>query len=182
MGALACAALAYSASLGVDFVRLDRDRREFVAGIPAVPEHAKLLPLVFDTKGASVNTRPLSHTWGYYVEAKRVAAPRLFATSRTFGVAYREPPDPQIEQVALEHFTGAMRDPDAYCRLLGDHGIHSGDCVAGWRARWADFWKDVQPKFDWLLLWDTPAVTMTVIPPEYREVFAKGRLRIMHRP
>ncbi|HEY1960030.1 MAG TPA: hypothetical protein VGH28_30685 [Polyangiaceae bacterium] len=180
--ALAFAALAYSISLGVDFVRLDRDRREFVAGIPAVPEHAKLLPLIFDTKGASVSTRPLSHTWGYYVEAKQVAAPRLFATSRMFGVAYREAPDPQLEQVALEHFTGAMRDPTAFCDLLEGAGIHASDCTQRWRDAWADFWKDVEPKFDWLLLWDTPAVTMTVIPPEYREVFARGHLRIMHRP
>ena len=181
-GALAVATLAYSASLGVDYVRLDRDQKEFTAGIPYVPEHAKLLPLMFDTHGASVNTRPLSHTWGFYVSAKETAAPRVFASSRMFGVTYREPPDPQVGEVVLEHFTGLMHDPEGFCDALANDGLRVGDCAATWREYWAAFWRHVEPRFDWLLLWDAPPATLAEVPRDYREVFARGRLRIMHRP
>ena len=178
---LAVATVGYSASLGADYLRLDRDRKEFVAGIPYVPERAKLLPLVFDSRGASVNTRPLSHTWGFYVDAKRTAAPRIFAASRMFGVSYREPPDPQTDQVGMERFTGAMHDPDSYCASEADRGIRVGDCVERWRGIWRAFWADVEPRFDWLLLWDTPPATLAEVPRDYEDVFVQGRLRIMKR-
>ena len=42
---LAACALSFSAVTGIDYVRLDRDRAEFTAGIDAVPERATLLPL-----------------------------------------------------------------------------------------------------------------------------------------
>ena len=181
VAALACATLAYSVSLGVDYVRLDRDRKEIVSGIPSVPERASLLPLVFETKGASVNTRPLSHAWGYYVLAKRTATPGFFATSRMLGVTYREAPDPELEGVALEHFVGLMRDPTWTCDTFAAAGVHVGDCEAIWRENWRAFWRHVEPKFDWLLVWDVPPAAASVIPPEYRDVFVNGRLRIEHR-
>jgi len=176
VGTLAACSVAYSISLGVDYVRLDRDHQEIVSGIDAVPERAALLPLVFETKGASVNTRPLSHAWGFYVNAKHTSAPLVFATSRMFGVAYREPPDPRLEHVGFEHFVGLMRDPSWICATL-----KTSTCVDTWRAAWSDFFAHVEPRFDWLLVWDAPAITLGVIPPEYREVFHNGRLRILHR-
>src|SRR3954454_7534551 len=44
---LAASAVAFSAVTGIDYLRLDRDRAEFTAGIDAVPERATLLPLMF---------------------------------------------------------------------------------------------------------------------------------------
>jgi hypothetical protein len=180
--ALGAATLAYSVSLGVDYVRLDQDREEFVAGIPSVPERARLLPITFESRGASVNTKPLVHMWGYYVNAKETAAPRVFAASRMFGVHHREPPDPQLEEIALERFGNSMRDPRWTCDALAGGGIHVDDCEAIWRDTWRAFFERVGPRFDWLLLWDPEPITLTAIPREYVEVFHRGRLFILHRP
>ena len=70
MAVLGVSAVLYSAGMGADFIRLDRDRQQFTAGISAVPEGARLLPLVFRHKGASDNTRTLMHAWGFYVTEK----------------------------------------------------------------------------------------------------------------
>ncbi len=179
---LGACTLAYSVSLGIDYVRLDREQKEFTAGIPYVPEHARLLPLVFEPKGMSINTRPLSHTWGFYVHEKETAAPLVFASSRMYGVTYREPPHPQLEHIALETFAGAMRDPKWLCKtLVVEGGVGVGDCVATWREYWRAFWELAEPRYDWLLLWDPKPITETVIAPEYQVVFRRGRLVIMHR-
>jgi hypothetical protein len=180
---LGACTVAYSASLGVDYVRLDREQKEFTAGIPYVPEHAKLLPMVFTSKGVAVNTHPLGHTWGFYVLEKQTTAPRVFASSRMFGVTYREAPNPQVEHIALERFVGVMRTPFWLCqKLSGDLGINVGDCVASWREYWREFWDVLAPRYDWLLLWDPAPITETIIPAEYKVIFRQGRLTIMHRP
>jgi hypothetical protein len=180
---LALSTAEYSVSLGVDYVRLDREQKEVTAGIPHVPEHAKLLPLVFRSKGIAVNTRPLLHTWGYYVLDKQTAAPRVFATSPMFGVTYRKPPHPQMVHIELERFSESMREPGTLCKALSsDFGIYVGDCEATWRDYWRAFWEVAEPRYDWLLLWDPKPVTETVIPPEYQVVFRQGRLVILHRP
>ena len=68
---LAVCALSFSAATGIDYVRLDRDRAEFTAGIDAVPERATLLPLLFKHSKTSDFTASLTHAWGYYTVAKR---------------------------------------------------------------------------------------------------------------
>jgi hypothetical protein len=179
---LGACTLAYSLSLGIDYVRLDREQKEFTAGIPHVPRGARLLPLVFTSKGISVNTHPLMHSWGYYVVDKETAAPGVFATSWMFGVTYRVAPHPQFVHTELERFVGYMRDPSAVCRIANDEpGIHVGDCEQTWRDDWAAFWKVAEPQYDWLLLWDPKPITETLIPLEYKTVFHEGRLTIMHR-
>ena len=91
-GPLAAAAIAYSIGLGIEYRKLDAEQAEFKAGIPYVPERARLLPMVFDTKGAAINAKPLSHTWGFYVHEKQTTAPLVFASSRMYGVVYGQPP------------------------------------------------------------------------------------------
>ncbi len=180
---LALCTLGYSVSLGVDYIRLDRDQKEFTAGIPYVPEHAKLLPMVFEPKGISINTKPLTHTWGFYVREKRTAAPGVFASSRMYGVTYRQPPEQrQLEHIALDGFAKSMRDPKWMCKALHGGGVYVGDCEATWHEYWRAYWELLEPRYDWLLLWDPLPITMTVIPPAYTEVFRQGRLVIMHRP
>ena len=68
--ALAACALSFSAVTGIDYLRLDRDRAEFTAGIDAVPERATLLPLMFKHSKTSDFTASLTHAWGYYTVAK----------------------------------------------------------------------------------------------------------------
>src|SRR5205085_9457842 len=123
---LGISALLYSAAMGADFVRLDRDRRDFVAGIPAVPEGARLLPLLFNHKGASDNTRSLLHAWGFYVTEKHTSAPLLFAHSRSFPVMYSAPPPIRFNHLVLESFATNMAKSDAICQSIAP--IIANDC------------------------------------------------------
>lgn len=179
--ALALSAVLYSGGMGADYVRLDRDRREFIAGVDAVPPRAKLLPLVFRPKHTSENTRSLLHAWGFYVAEKETSAPLLFAHSRSFPLTYRTPPDPRFNHLVLENFVPSVATERHMCRNLLEHNIIVADCGAYFAQVWREFWVDATPRFDHLLLWDAPEDAVRMIPPAYRPVFQQGRLAIYAR-
>lgn len=178
---LATAAGLYSVGMGVDYVRLERERREFIAGIDAVPTGARLLPLMFRQKGLSENTRSIMHMWGYYVTDKETSAPLLFAHSHSFPVMYSTPPPVRFNHLVLEGFAPSMAQPETICRTLIDRGITVDDCEALYRATWREFWNDATPRFDHLLVWDATPEARASIPAAYERTFAEGRLEIYAR-
>jgi len=178
---LALATFAHSGALGIDFVRLTRDREEIAKGIPHVPERANLLPLVFNRKGSSINTRNMVQAWGPYVTERDASVPMLFATLPSYAVRYREPPPPQLTQVALEDWTIDMKSADHFCGSLRTEGVLSGDCAQTFRERWADFFALVGPRFDHLLFWGASADVRALVPSAYRIVFERAELVIYER-
>ena len=180
-GVLGISAALYSAGMGTDFVRLERDRREFIAGIPSVPDGARLLPLLFNHKATSDNTRNVLHLWGYYVIAKHTAAPLLFAHSHSFPVIYTAPPPPRFNHLVLESFAYNARDPETVCKRLFEGNVIVNDCDAAFRSLWGGFWDEATPRYDYLLVWDGTPSGRAVIPPAYVPVFEQGRLAIYQR-
>ena len=180
-GALCVAAVTYSAGMGVDFVRLDRDRAKFTAGIPSVPEGSKLLPLIFTRKLTSENTRSLQHAWGFYVVEKETSAPLLFAHSRSFPLTYKEAPEPQFNHLVLEGFAPSMGTSTWMCDVLRSGGIFVKNCEAAWRERWADFWAQAIPEYDHVLMWDPTPEATALVPDAYRTVFQQDRLTVYER-
>ncbi len=181
VGLLGVAAVTYSIGMGVDFVRLDRDRAKFTAGISAVPEGAKLLPLLFTRQLTSENTRSLQHAWGFYVLEKQTSAPLLFAHSRSFPVMYHPPPLARFNHLVLETFAPSMGSPDWMCSSLRAGGIVLNDCAAAWRERWREFWDDVQPRYDHVLMWDPTPEALALVPSSFRASFHEDRLYIYER-
>jgi hypothetical protein len=179
--ALTLCALIYTAGMGVDYIRLDREWSRFTAGIGVVPEGAKLLPLVFRSKEVSENTRSLLHAWGFYVTQKQTSAPLLFAHSRSFPLMYRHPPPAQFNHLVLESFAPSMANPDWMCNLMRSGGVVLRDCEGEWRERWADFWHEAEPRFDHLLMWCAPKAVMALVPPEYHVVLQRDELTILER-
>lgn len=179
--AIGLSAALYSAGMGADFVRLERDRREFIAGIPVVPEGARLLPLLFNHKGTSDNTRNVLHDWGYYVMAKHTAAPLLFAHSHSFPVIYTAPPLRRLNHLVLESFAVNARDPGAVCKRLFEGNVIVNDCNEAFRSLWSGFWNDATPLYDYVLVWDGTPSGRGVIPPAYQLIFEQGRLAIYER-
>ena len=178
VAALGIAAVLYSAGMGADFVRLEKDRQQFTAGISAVPEGSKLLPLVFRHKGASDNTRSLLHAWGFYVTDKLTSAPLLFAHSRSFPVMYSTPPPVRFNDLVLENFAATMVTSANFCesaRVVAD------DCRGEYRARWAEFWRDAMPLYDHVLLWEPSAEALELVPSDYGITFRQDGLVIMER-
>lgn len=178
---LGVSALLYSAGMGADFVRLERERREFTAGIPVVPEGARLLPLLFRQKSTSDNTRNLLHYWGFYVTEKHTSAPLLFAHSHSFPVIYSKPPPDRFNHLVLEAFAVSATDPAHVCRRLFAGNVIVNDCAATFRSMWRDFWIDATPLYDHVLLWDPTADARALVPETYQLVFEQGRLSIYAR-
>lgn len=174
---LVLSGLFYSVGMGVDYVRLDRERQEFTAGIEAVPEGARLLPLLFRHKSASDNTRNLLHMWGYYVVEKKTAAPLLFAHSRSFPVTYKTPPPVRFNHLVLEVFAPETTNPASVCRAANRYD----ECPSLFTSTWSKFYAEATPRFDHLLLWDPTPEALAVVPPDYAKTFERGRLSIWVR-
>jgi hypothetical protein len=177
IAALGVAGLLYTAGMGIDYLRLDEERREFTAGMDAVPEGAKLLPLLFKHKGASDNTRNLLHMWGYYVVERKTSAPLLFAHSRSFPVTYSEPPPVRFNHLVLESFAPEMSSPATVCKTAS----RFDDCDALFKTTWQKFYADALPRYDHLLLWEATPEALAMIPTEYERTFSRGRLAIYAR-
>jgi len=150
--ALGAAALLWSAGLGLDYRRLDRDMKELASGASVVPENADLLPLVFDPKGASENTWALLDGWGEYVIAKHTSAPLLYAHSPSFPLGYATPP----------------ADDEQPFRLARE--VERGD--AGELAR-------VASRHAWVLVWGKAPEGFAVA--DHHVAFERGRLRLYAR-
>lgn len=181
VGLLGLASTLYFVGMGVDYVRLDRDRAKFTAGISAVPEGSKLLPLIFSRKLTSQNTRSLLHAWGFYVMEKNTSAPLLFAHSQSFPVMYKEPPDPRFNHLVLEGFAPSMNSRAWVCDVLRSGGVVETDCDGAWRGLWREFWDDATPRYDHVLMWDPSDEVRAQVPPAYRATFHEDRLWIFQR-
>jgi hypothetical protein len=177
---LALCALSFSLVTGIDYVRLDRDRAAFTAGMDAVPERATLLPLVFNKHGRSVFTASLTHAWAYYTMAKNTSAPLVFAVERSYPISYRVFPPPALIPPALERFAEKEGTSAQVCKSLGQA---PGDeaCAAAWRELWHSFWRQAEPRFTHVLTWAMPPETRRLIPNHYRRTFAAGELEIYAR-
>ncbi len=176
--ALAFAAATYFVGLAVDYKRLEGDRQAFLAGIDSVPENATLLPLIFDPRGTSENTRNMLHQWGYYVVAKKTAAPLLFAHSKSFPLTYREAPPARFNHLVLEDTMRVARSKAVFCKET--HGL-GGECEAHFEKFWADFWADATARYDTLLLWGASEDVLRQLPPRYEPVITRGKLMIFRR-
>jgi hypothetical protein len=177
---LGLAALSFSIALGVDYVRLDRDRAAFTAGIDAVPERATLLPLEFKRTKTGKFTSSLTHAWAYYTIAKNTSAPLVFGVERSYPITYREFPPGDLIPPALDRFAESNGTPADVCRRL-KHPKNSPACPMVLREIWKAFWVEAEPRFSHLLTWAMPAEARALIPPSYHRVFASGDLEIYAR-
>jgi hypothetical protein len=177
---LALAALSFSASLGVDYVRLDRDRAAFTAGIDAVPERATLLPLEFKRTRTGRFTASLTHAWGYYTIAKNTSAPLVFAVERSYPITYRDFPPGDLIPPALDRFAESNGTADLVCHRL-KHPKGAPVCALAQREIWRAFWAEAEPRFSHLLAWAMPPEARALLPASYHRVFAAGELEIYAR-
>jgi hypothetical protein len=112
---------------------------------------------------------------------RQTSAPLLFAHSRSFPLMYREPPSLQMNHLVLESFAPSMVNSSWMCDSLRSGGLVLQDCEGEWRARWADFWREAEPRFDHVLMWAAPPPVMALLPAEYHVVFQQGELTILER-
>jgi hypothetical protein len=148
----------------------------------AVPEGATLLPLLFRSKGRSENTWVMLNAWGFYVVERHTSAPLLFAHSPAFPVMYREPPPVQFNHLVLEAFAQSMRTPEWLCDRLLTGGVWVDDrCRRAWEERWAAFWREAEPRFDHVLMWEAPDEVMRLVPADYRVAWHGAELTVLER-
>lgn len=180
--ALAVAALWFSVVLGVDYVRLDRDRAAFAAGTTAVPAQATLLPLLFKHSRTSDFTASLTHAWADYVIAKNTSAPLVFAVERSYPITYRDFPPAAVIAPALDQFAEKRGSAAQVCKLVRpERPTVDAECTQEWRRQWADFWREAEPRFSHVLTWAMPEDARPIIPLGYQRVFAAGDLEIYEK-
>ena len=166
--------------MGVDYVRLDRDRAAFTAGLDAVPERATLLPLLFKHQKTSDYTTNMSHAWGYYTVLKNTSAPLAFAVERSYPISYRDFPPRALIPPALDRFAETYSTPAQVCKTLRQFPIDQA-CPEIWRQLWRAFWQQAEPRFSHLLTWAIPPEARPMIPESYHRTFAAGELEIYAR-
>ena len=175
-------ALSFSAVLGLDYARLDRDRAEFTAGIAAVPEGTTLLPLLFKHRKTSDFTASLTHAWAYYVLAKNTSAPLVFAVEQSYAITYRSYPPAALIPPALDRFAELGGTPANVCKTYPGADRHDDvDCTAAWRQQWSAFWRKAEPRFAHLLTWAMPEQARSLLPKSYHRTFVDGELEIYAR-
>ena len=175
---LVASSLAFSAALGVDYVRLERDRAELSSGIDAVPARATLLPLLFQHRRTSEFTASLTHTWASYVLAKQTSAPLVFAVERSYAITYRKFPPPALIPPALDRFAELNATPAQLCDRAPPAATNLADCTAIWHLLWSQFWAEAEPRFSHVLTWAMPPEARAMMPASYRVVFTSGDLAI----
>lgn len=178
---LGACALWFSATLGVDYLRLDRDRAELAAGIAVVPERATLLPLLFKHSATSDFTASLTHAWADYVIAKNTSAPLVFAVERSYPITYRDFPPAALIPPALDRLAETQGTPAQVCKRNRDRSEGEQACVAEWRRLWSAFWQKAEPRFGHVLTWDMPPEAQPMMPATYRQVLSSGRLQVFER-
>ncbi len=177
---LAACALSFSAVTGIDYLRLDRDRAEFTAGMSAVPTRATLLPLLFEKSKTGDFVATLTHAWGYYTVGKDTSAALVFAAERSYPITYRTFPPRALIPPALDRFAEQYATPAQVCKIVQHFPIDAA-CTALWREIWDAFWQQAEPRFGHLLVWAMPAEARPLIPARYHRVFASGDLEIYAR-
>jgi hypothetical protein len=178
---LVAGALSFSVALGVDYVRLDRDRAELTAGIAAVPARATLLPLLFRHRRTSEFTASLTHAWGDYVLARQTSAPLVFAVERSYAITYRRFPPAALIPPALDRFAELHATPAQLCDDERPAATNLADCTAIWQLVWAQFWAEAEPRFSHVLTWAMPPEARAMMPASYRAAFAARDLVIWER-
>ena len=174
------AAVAFSVATGVDYVRLDRDRAEFTAGLGVVPSGATLLPLMFKRSKTSTFTASLSHAWAYYTVLKNASAPLVFAVERSYPITYRKYPPPVLAYPAVERWAESYGTAAQVCSGLA-RAAGDSTCRAELRQLWGAFWREAEPRFGHVLTWAMPPEARSLLPASYRRVFAEGDLEIYAR-
>jgi hypothetical protein len=145
---------AFWIGLCVDTRRLSREHERLRVASNAIPEHARLLPLMMQPKGTSEHTRHLLQAWGYYVLDRQTSAPLLFAHSKMFPVVTRAEPPEQRNHLALERIAMHANTVERAC---AEWGPLDGSCEKRFAETWQTFWREVAPHFDYVLMQGPPS-------------------------
>jgi hypothetical protein len=178
---LGASALLYCVGQSADLFRLERDAAAFTAGVPQVPEGARLLTLNFRPRVTSKNPWSLQHASGFYVIDRMTTAQDVWADSPTMPITFRDPPDLYADGVRIRRFINSAASVDVYCGE-GYVGARFDACKDEFRAAWDDFWRGADGRFDRVILWGASDDVRATVPSAWQAVFQKDALIVLaHR-
>jgi hypothetical protein len=180
-GAVALAAL-FVVGLNIDVIKASQDHAEIVSGTSAVPQGAKLLPLMFRTRKWAKNTWSLDSTSGYYVYLKHTTAFDVWATNNSMPIVRKSLPHPRFDRCVLRRFL--LTDTvSSFCADEKRRGLPNSQetCKANYAAAWAGLWADVNTEYTHVLMFAPPEDVLRTVPANYKQIFQNGDLRIFER-
>lgn len=179
--AVGAASIAAAIGTDVDLLRLDREMRDFGAGVDVVPERARLLSLNFARRMTSKNTWSLHTASGLYVISKHTSAQDLWADSPTMPVMHASPPDMLGDWIRIRRFTEAHASATDFCARERDNGLREEGCEARFADDWRALWTEAIPRFDHVILWQPSADVLATIPARYTRVLERRGLYVLAR-
>jgi hypothetical protein len=175
---LVVSALAFSAGLGFEYVRVARDWTRTLSGEPYVPVGSRMLALTFETKGRyGDNTWPLTHVSSLYGVDRDVMSPSFFIHSTSFPITAKTFPPRQFEQLVIEAFAGEMQHESDFC--AHSTPIVPTDCDAAYAVAWRSFWQQAAERYDHALLLDPSDDVRKNIPPTSKVDFDKDGVVVL---
>jgi hypothetical protein len=181
VAALGLSAAAYWVGNGTDVLRLDREMRELVAGVNAVPDGAHVAFLVFSTRGTSRNTWSLATAVGLYAVERHTNAPNVWAGNGSHALMRTRPPERWEDAVAQRRWLDVARDRRTFCEARAAQGLEPAACEAAWKSEWVAYWADTLPHVTRVLMWDPSEEARAELPAGCTLVFHEGRLWIWAR-
>ena len=164
-------------STGVDYVRLDRDRAEFTAGIDAVParRHAAAVD-VQAQQDQRFHRQPdprlgLLHGREGHVGAAGVRGRALLPDHLPGLSAARADP------AGARPVRRDVPAPRRRCASCSARSRSTPACTAAWRELWAGFWREAEPRFSHLLTWAMPPEARPHDPAALPSRLRRGRAR-----
>jgi hypothetical protein len=176
--ASAVGAALFVVGLNVDVFRVARDQDEYLAGLPAVPKGARLLPLTFSTRRVSKNVWSLANASSLYAVYRETNAHDVWATNPSMPIVRTKRVKPRFDRHALLRFMAWAPNPKTVCEEEASHGVFPADCQPIFDSAWRDFWRDAREDYTHVLMWAAPADVVATVPPGMRETLHQGDLRI----
>lgn len=141
----------------LEIFRLSEDVQHLAAARPLVPQGARLLPLVFASKGRSQNTRPLNSASALYILDRDVLPHDVWTHNASMPLVRTVARPLRFDRETLSRFLDAHGSQDAFCaeatRRFGEPAEGaSARCRLRFDEDWRDLWQAIDARYSHVLL------------------------------
>lgn len=170
LAALGLAALAIGHPL--EIFRLSEDVQHLAAARPLVPQGARLLPLVFASKGRSQNTRPLNSASALYILDRDVLPHDVWTHNASMPLVRTVARPLRFDRETLSRFLDAHSSQNAFCaeatRRFGEPSEgDSARCGLRFDEDWRDLWQAIDARYSHVLLVAPSADARSRVPTNW---------------
>jgi hypothetical protein len=184
VAALGLVALAIGHPL--EIFRLSEDVQHLAAARPLVPQGARLLPLVFASKGRSQNTRPLNSASALYILDRDVLPHDVWTHNASMPLVRTVARPLRFDRETLSRFLDAHGSQIAFCaeatRRFGEPSEgDSARCALRFDEDWRDLWQAIDARYSHVLLVAPSADARSRVPTHWEVRFEENGIVLLEK-